>query len=175
MATYLCQKTRESSIEAIQRTIAQSKFSLGAAAVVLSRNWHLLSGPGRYHHRSCAAKQDHCERGDPTEPKDKGGRKAEEIEQRIDQEQPPGGARKGHREEFACRILQESGGHQEGSTGAQHEAAEDRGQPPGRFDALQRALNHVSFGACVEGVLNACVEVCPANSSRVIDCVIVCL
>src|SRR4029077_1065928 len=28
MATYLCQKTRESSIEAIQRTIAQSKFSL---------------------------------------------------------------------------------------------------------------------------------------------------
>src|SRR6266478_1902441 len=29
MATYLCQKTRESSIEAIQRTIAQSKFSLG--------------------------------------------------------------------------------------------------------------------------------------------------
>jgi len=31
MATYLCQKTRESSIEAIQRTIAQSKFSLTAA------------------------------------------------------------------------------------------------------------------------------------------------
>ena len=30
MATYLCQKTRESSIEAIQRTIAQSKFRLGA-------------------------------------------------------------------------------------------------------------------------------------------------
>src|SRR6266436_886409 len=29
MATYLCQKTRESSIEAIQRTIAQSKFRLG--------------------------------------------------------------------------------------------------------------------------------------------------
>jgi len=28
MATYLCQKTRESSIEAIQRTIAQSKFRL---------------------------------------------------------------------------------------------------------------------------------------------------
>src|SRR6478672_11738775 len=28
MATYLCQKTRESSIEAIQRTIARSKFSL---------------------------------------------------------------------------------------------------------------------------------------------------
>src|SRR6266436_7557806 len=34
MATYLCQKTRESSIEAIQRTIAQSKFSLIVAIIV---------------------------------------------------------------------------------------------------------------------------------------------
>src|SRR6266404_7695773 len=32
MATYLCQKTRESSIEAIQRTIAQSKFRLAVIA-----------------------------------------------------------------------------------------------------------------------------------------------
>src|SRR4029077_1502323 len=35
MATYLCQKTRESSIEAIQRTIAQSKFRLGSDGPIL--------------------------------------------------------------------------------------------------------------------------------------------
>src|ERR1700675_3152747 len=34
MATYLCQKTRESSIEAIQRTIAQSKFRLAIAMFI---------------------------------------------------------------------------------------------------------------------------------------------
>ena len=36
MATYLCQKTRESSIEAIRRTIAQSKFSLAVVEALIS-------------------------------------------------------------------------------------------------------------------------------------------
>src|SRR6267378_8333751 len=42
MATYLCQKTRESSIEAIQRTIAQSKFSLTTGQPLFSRGWRYI-------------------------------------------------------------------------------------------------------------------------------------
>src|SRR6478672_509612 len=48
MATYLCQKTRESSIEAIQRTIARSKFRLARNGIPLDRIAVLLRSPEEY-------------------------------------------------------------------------------------------------------------------------------
>src|SRR6476619_4312864 len=71
MATYLCQKTRESSIEAIQRTIAQSKFRLehGSIAVCRYDIFELKAdgGPAPSVFKKKAAKQMSTKRGNAGE------------------------------------------------------------------------------------------------------------
>jgi len=72
MATYLCQKTRESSIEAIQRTIAQSKFSLElsrdiAGALKNADNLQRL-GIGQINHHTLPPAPAKTERVRPSSP-----------------------------------------------------------------------------------------------------------